>query len=279
MTRGDELGAGRRPGALGDELLDLDLFDAVRDLGRERHSPPVLTRGGVGEERLFPIVEGEAPRIGDVGLHALEAVGLRIEAPGAAVIAATRAVRGLDLTVEEAAFEQVERARGVGAIGGDGVVRVVRVEAVQDQLGAVGLAVLVIVDEQGEVGFLGDIHAFRGDLEADRDVQLVGENGLLVGLAVAIGVLEDQELVVGEGVTRAVVRVGRRRGDPEASLRVEGHLDRLLEVGELLFGGEERDLVARGELHLLDGGFAGKELRGVAVLLARLEVRGHGRQD
>ena len=159
------------------------------------------------------------------------------------------------------------------------MVRVVRIEAVQDEFHPVGLAVLVIVDEQGEVGFLRDVHAFRGDLEADRDMELVGEDGLLVGLAVAVRVLEDQDLVVGQGVTRAVVGVGRRRGDPEAAFGVERHLDGLLEVGELLLGGEERHLVAGGELHLLDGGLAGKELRRVAVLFARLEVGGHRRQD
>ena len=75
------------------------------------------------------------------------------------------------------------------------------------------------------------------------------------------------------------MRVSRRGGDPEATFGVERHLHWLLEVRELLFGGEERDLVARGELHLLDGRFAGKELGRVAVLLARLEVGRYGRED
>ena len=42
VARGDEFCTRARAGALGDELLDLDLFDAVGDLGRERHGPPVL---------------------------------------------------------------------------------------------------------------------------------------------------------------------------------------------------------------------------------------------
>ena len=110
-------------------------------------------------------------------------------------------------------------------------------------------------------------------------MELIREDRLLVGLAVAVGVFEDQELVVRQRVAGTVVRVGRGRGDPEAALGVERHLHRLLEVRELLFGGEEGDLVAGQQLHLLDGGFAGKELRGVAVLLAGLEVRRHGRED
>ena len=279
VAGGDELGAGAGAGALGDELLDLDLLDAVRHLRGERQGPPVLARRSVGNERLFPVVEGIAPRIGDVELLALQPVGLRVEAPHAAVVAAAGSVGGLHLAVEEASFEQVERARSVRAIGRDRVVRVVGVETVQDQLHAVRLAVLVVVDEQGEVRFLGDVDALRRDLEADRDVEVVGEDRLLVGLAVAVGVFEDDDLVVGHRVARAVRRVGRRRGDPEATFGVEGHLHGLLQVREFLLGCEERDFVARGEGHLADGGFARKEFGRIAVLLAGLEVGGHGRED
>ena len=67
----------------------------------------------------------------------------------------------------------------------------------QDQLHTVGLAVLVIVDEQREVGFLGHIDAFRRELEADGDVQVVGEDRLLVGLTVAIRVFEDDQFIIG----------------------------------------------------------------------------------
>ena len=108
---------------------------------------------------------------------------------------------------------------------------------------------------------------------------MVGEDRLLVGLPVTVGVFEDDDLVVGHRVARSVGRIGRRRGDPEAALGVERHLHGLLEVRELLFRSEERDLITRGEGHLLDGGFAGEELGRVAVLLARLEVGRHGRED
>ena len=229
--------------------------------------------------RLFPAVEREAPGIGDVGLvEAPEPERLRIEAPGAAVVAAAGAVGGLHLAVQEASFEQIERAGGVGAVGGDGVVRVVRVEAVQDELLAVRLAVLVVVDEQGEVGLLREVDAFGRDLEADGQVQAVGEHAPLVGAAVAVGVLEDEQLVVRSGIARAVVRVGRRRRDPEAALAVEGHLHGLLQVGEHRLVREEVHLEPRQELHLGDGFFAGEEFGRVAVLVAGLVVRGYGRQ-
>ena len=158
------------------------------------------------------------------------------------------------------------------------MVRVVGVEAVQDQLLAVGLAVLVVVDEQGEVGLLGQVHAFGRDLEADGQVQAVGEYAALVGAAVAVGVLEDEELVVGRRVAGAVVRVGRRGGDPEAALAVEGHLHGLLQVGEHRLIGEEVHLEAGQELHLGDGLLTGEELGGIAVLVAGLVVGRDRRQ-
>ena len=105
VARRHELPARARAGALGDELLHLGLFDAVGHLRRERQRPPVLARGRVGEERLLPAVERETPRVGDVHLHALEAVGLRVETPGATVVAAARPVGRLDLAVEETAFQ------------------------------------------------------------------------------------------------------------------------------------------------------------------------------
>ena len=158
------------------------------------------------------------------------------------------------------------------------MVGVVRIEAVQDQFLAVGLAVLVVVDEQGEVGFLGDVHAFRCELEADGDVEVVCEDGLLIGFAVAVGVLEDDQLIVGQGIAGTVVWVGRGRGDPESTFAVERHLDGLFEVGEFLLRGEELDLVAGGHLHFGDGGLTRQELGRVAVLHVRLEIRRYGRE-
>ncbi|MFM8419067.1 MAG: hypothetical protein ACKOEQ_02945 [Verrucomicrobiota bacterium] len=52
-------------------------------------------------------------------------------------------------------------------------------------------------------------------------MQLVGKDGLLVGAAVAVGVLEDEDLVVGPGFAGLVMGIGRGDGDPEAALVVE----------------------------------------------------------
>ena len=95
--------------------------------------------------------------------------------------------------------------------------RVGRVEAGEDALADVGLVVAVGVLQEHQVGRLGDQDAAVGELEAGRAVQLVGEDDHLVGLAVAVGVFEDQELVV-HLLLGLPVRVGRPAGDPEAPL-------------------------------------------------------------
>ena len=85
---------------------------------------------------------------------------------------------------------------------------------------------------------LGDVDPSRGELEPGRAVEAVGEDRLLVGLAVAVGVLEDQDLVV-HLVAGLPVRVARPAGDPEPTPGVERHLHRLGQLGESLLGGEQ----------------------------------------
>ena len=102
-------------------------------------------------------------------------------------------------------------------------------------------------------------------------MEIVGEDDLLVRLAVVVGVLVDQDLVVGLVVTRAEVRVARHHGDPQATLVVEGKLDRIGEVRELLLRGEHLDLVAFGHGQGLLRVLA-ILVFGAAVLVARLVV-------
>ena len=68
------------------------------------------------------------------------------------------------------------------------------------------------------------------------------------------------------------MRVAGHHRDPEASLVVEGHLHRVLEIGELLLGGEELDLVAGHYGHLLDG------LLAIEIVHRALKIGGHLRQ-
>ena len=56
----------------------------------------------------------------------------------------------------------------------------------------VGLAVAVGVLEVEQLGAVGDVGPAVARLDAGGDQQAVGEDGGLVGLAVAVGVFEDR---------------------------------------------------------------------------------------
>ena len=215
--------------------------------------------GAVVDEVLAPAVEDVAVGVGEaVGDVALDLAGAGFEPPDAGVVVAMHAVVALDLRLVERALLEVERAvRGQDeAVGG--VVRVGRVEPVQELLADVGLVVAVGVLEEQQVGGHGHEHAAVPELEAGRVVQVVGEDLRAVGLAVAVGVLQDQQLVV-HRLLGLPVRIGRPGGDPQPALGVEGHLHRVDQLGELLLGGEQVDLHAVGDGHLLDGLFAAEE--------------------
>ncbi len=95
-----------------------------------------------------------------------------------------------------------------------------------------------------QVGAVGDVDAAVAGLEAGGDQQAVGEDRHLVGLAGALGVFEDDDLVV-RFLAGLDLRIDLAAGDPEPAGRVEVHLDRL---GQQRVGGEEVDLEALGEL-------------------------------
>ena len=88
----------------------------------------------------------------------------------------------------------------------DAVVGVDPAEAGQQDRPLVGLVVAVGVLEDEDIGAVADVdagplvlavlavHLLDGQAHRDRE-DLVGEDGDLVGLAVAVGVLEDLDLV------------------------------------------------------------------------------------
>ena len=273
--RADHLGLGHEVGRERGEL-------AEGHAERGRGHPAQVGVGSVREEILTVGVEGDAPRIGDAHAGgALELTALRGVAEEAAVRAAFDAVGGLHVAMEERTLGQVEGARGIGPEGADRVVRVVVVEAGQHDLGAVGLPVAVRVAQEDQVAALRHVDALGGELEGKRQVQAAGEDGLLVGLPVAVRVLEDQDLVVGLGVAGAPLRVAGHGRDPEPAAVVEGQTDRIGEIGELLLGGEELDLVAGGHGEGLQGlvtrQVVGRTVLGVAGGIVGLHRRQRGR--
>ena len=91
------------------------------------------------------------------------------------------------------------------------------------------------------------------DGQAHRDREdLVGEDGHLVGLAVAVGVFEDLDPVGLVDLAGAVLAVGQAvvqpLGDPDPAPRVDVHVGRVVDHR---LGGPERGLEALGRLELL----------------------------
>ena len=94
-------------------------------------------------------------------------------------------------------------------------------------------------------GCCDDVDAAVAQLEAGGNVQPVGEDRQLVGASVGVGVLEDHQLVVRRR-PRQVVRIGRRGQHPQPAARVEGHRQRVGQLGKLLLRREQVDRVAVG---------------------------------
>ncbi len=113
------------------------------------------------------------------------------------------------------------------------------------------LVVAVRILEEHEIRRLPEEHPVLVELEAGGVVQVAGKDRALVRLAVPVGVLEDQQLVVHRRL-RLPVRVVLPGRDPEPAARVERHLDRIDDLRELFLRREQLDLDALAERHLLD---------------------------
>ncbi len=138
------------------------------------------------------------------------------------------------------------------------VVRIGRVEAVQDAHAHVGLVVAVGVLQEDQIGRHGHVHAAVPEFESGRVVQMVGEGRTLVGLAVTVGVFQDEQLVV-HLLLRLPVRIAGPGGHPESTLGIERHLHGVDHLGEHLFAGEEAHLQSLGDRHLADRFLATQE--------------------
>ena len=225
----------------------------------DRQVPALVVVGGRAEhvERLR---EAQPPRV--VGRHR------EVFEPAAVRLEAVRALRELHRLAVHQAVESriphdapdviVGRVLQVRRPG----VRVANAPAGVHHLARVRLVVAVRVLEKQEVRLRGDDDAAVGEREARRHVEVLGEDGELVGATVAVGVLEDLDPVVARVAVEHLVRVVHRFDHPQPAALVERHRDRLDDVR---LAGEQLDLelarrldelrrVRRGEGQLILGG-------------------------
>ena len=94
-----------------------------------------------------------------------------------------------------------------------------------EHLAYVRLVVSIGILQEQKVGHVGDDDPAAREGQRSGNVQTLGKHGYLVALAIAVGVLEDLDLVVADTVGRHLVRVVDRLGDPQATALVPGEAD------------------------------------------------------
>ena len=275
LPAADELTARGRTPLLLQELFEAGVLLRIVDVAREGGAEVVCAARGVGHEILPPAVERLAPGIREAVRHEdVKLLSLSVVAEDAGIGAPLRATDRLHRRLMKRALLHEQPAGRIAREGTDRVVRVCRIEPVEHDLAEISLVIAVGVFQEDEVRLLRDVEPAVGDLEAGRQMEAIGEHRLLVGFAVAIGVFEDQDLVI-DGHAGQVLWVAGHRGDPEPALRVERHLHRVGKLGKLDLRGEAIHLVALLDLHhrqrLLGGGRGSERLD---VGLDRLEIAG-----
>ena len=104
--------------------------------------------------------------------------------------------------------------------------------------------VAVVIDQVPDMGDAVGYDPIRHHLNPDGDIQRIGENGDLVGCAVAVGIFQDGDLIfscaggIGEGI---LVRLRH----PHSPFQIEGHIQGLADIG---LSGEELGLEAGRQL-------------------------------
>ena len=238
--------------------------------GGEDTAPVGHGTGAVDDDVVAPVVEGVAVGVGKrVARVETDLASPRLVAEDGPVgHASWRPPGRLRLRVVEGALLKIESACRIEGEAVGGVVGVGGVEAADDPLLDVAAVVAVGVFEIEHVRPLGHDHAFPPELKAGWVVEVIGKSLHAIGAAVAVGVFEDQQLVV-HRLVGTPVRIGRPDGHPQPARGVEGHLHRVDQLGKLRFVGHQLHPHARVGGHLADRLVAGEE-----GMLAACELTG-----
>ena len=205
----------------------------------------------VARHMLPPVVKGHAPWI-RAGVSTERGKTMQFRFPGepAAVLLSNRAIRRFDLRVMKDRFTEDEVAVGSPCEVMQGMMGVLATEPGQDGLAMVRLAIPVGILEKSHVRLLGNVDSTVAELEGKGYVQVVRPNGRLVGLAVTVQILEDNDLVVWRS-PRINVRISGGTTHPHATLGIPTHLNRASNVGKIFLAGKQGDFEARVHLECL----------------------------
>ena len=90
----------------------------------------------------------------------------------------------------------------------------------------------------------GNVATVFHQRKAQGNVDVVCEGRAFVGFAIAVGVFENHDFIIGL-LTGIDVRIRRRAGNPHAAFGIPTHLDGTRDLGELFFAGKEVDFKTR----------------------------------
>lgn len=131
------------------------------------------------------------------------------------------------------------------------MMRIGRIEAMHDPFLVVRLAVAIGVFKKPKIRRLGHQHSPIPMFKSGRAMEVIGKGGHLVGLAIAIGILKDQQLIV-HRLFGLKVGIGWPNRHPKAALGVPGHLHRVDQFGKCLLRSEQVDLEVFPHFHQID---------------------------
>ena len=209
-------------------LLGIHRIERVKGLGVD----------WVTRHVLAPVVKRHPPRIGAVvSAEAGELVLAWLETKPATVLLTYRAIRRLNLAVVENGFAEDQIAIRAPHKIMERMVTVLAAEPSEHQLAVVSLAVTVGVLDETHVRLLAHVHAAIAEFKRQRNVQVIGKHRRLVRATVAVGILQNHQLIV-RLITGVHVRIGRRAAHPHATLAVPAHLDRAGDFRKLLLARE-----------------------------------------
>ena len=176
----------------------------------------------------------------------------------------------------ERALLKIERAGWIKHKAIACVMRVGRVHAADDPGFDVVSVIAVGVFQVQNVWALRHDHTLTPEFKADWVVQVAGKRLHRVGGAIAVGVFENEELIV-HGLIGPPVWVGGPRCHPQTPFAVKAHLHRVDEFGKHRFVGHQFDLHARMHRHFLDRFLPREKL--VLAPLQRPGLIGHNRNQ
>ena len=217
------------------------------EMAAEGRSKIIGVARGIRDEIVAPVIENSAVRIGEAVRHVATKLSChRLIAKNGAVCVANWTIKRLNVGAVKNAVAQVHRAAGFVADRVRFVMRVSRIQAVQNALLGVGPSTPFAVSHKPKVRRLHDQHPVLVELKTRRTIKSISPRGDLGGLA-RFGIQIDHQKLVEHLGRRRVFGIIGPRSYPQTSLRIKCHLHWVDELREGFLRGDQLHFATRRE--------------------------------